>query len=272
MLPFALNHMTVARTGFVQLLDIAAALGCVGVEVRNDLALPLFDNMDPAQAGALARERGLRILSVAEVKAFDSWDSETQAQSLALIRTAHGAGAEAVSLIPRNDRTPPAGGKESTGLLSALRALQPMLEDHGLCGLIEPLGFPTCTLRSKTYAVEAIRTLDANQTFRLVHDTFHHCLAGEDRIFPEHTGLVHVSGVTHRDISPSAMTDGHRVLVDADDRLDNVGQLVSMLASGYRGPISFEAFADSVHDLADPVSALRESTEYLATRVSDCGN
>ena len=34
---FALNHMTVAGASYVQLLDMAAALGCVGVEVRNDL-------------------------------------------------------------------------------------------------------------------------------------------------------------------------------------------------------------------------------------------
>ena len=58
MLPFALNHMTVARLGYVELLDAAAALGCVGVEVRNDLPQPLFDGLDPAEAGAMARRPG----------------------------------------------------------------------------------------------------------------------------------------------------------------------------------------------------------------------
>ena len=65
MTTFALNHMTVARLSYVQLLDIAAQLGCIGVEVRNDLPQPLFDGMDPAEAGDLARSKGLRILAVA---------------------------------------------------------------------------------------------------------------------------------------------------------------------------------------------------------------
>ena len=71
MTSFALNHMTVARLTFVQLLDLAAELGCIGIEVRNDLPQPLFDGLDPAAAGAMARDKGLRILAVAEVKRFN---------------------------------------------------------------------------------------------------------------------------------------------------------------------------------------------------------
>src|SRR3712207_6469164 len=55
---FALNHMTVARLSYAGLLDAAASLGCVGVEVRNDLTQPLFDGLDPAEAGAMARDKG----------------------------------------------------------------------------------------------------------------------------------------------------------------------------------------------------------------------
>ena len=35
MLRLALNHMTVARLGFRQMVDLAAGLGCVGIEARN---------------------------------------------------------------------------------------------------------------------------------------------------------------------------------------------------------------------------------------------
>ena len=58
MTSFALNHMTVARLTFVQLLDLAVELGCIGIEVRNDLPQPLFDGLDPAAAGAMARDKG----------------------------------------------------------------------------------------------------------------------------------------------------------------------------------------------------------------------
>ena len=37
MLPFALNHMTAPKLGWEPFLDLAKALGCVGVEFRNDL-------------------------------------------------------------------------------------------------------------------------------------------------------------------------------------------------------------------------------------------
>ena len=40
MLPVAINHMTVARKSLRELIDISVALGCVGVELRNDLEIP----------------------------------------------------------------------------------------------------------------------------------------------------------------------------------------------------------------------------------------
>ena len=82
---------------------MAAALGCVGIEVRNDLPQPLFDGMDPADGGRMARRSGLRLLAVAEVKRFNDWSDAKRAEALALMQIAQAAGAEAVSLIPRND-------------------------------------------------------------------------------------------------------------------------------------------------------------------------
>ena len=73
MLPFALNHMTTPRLGWRGLVDLAARLGCVGVEFRNDLPGPLFQGDDPAVVGAACRARGLRFLALAEVKMFNDW-------------------------------------------------------------------------------------------------------------------------------------------------------------------------------------------------------
>ena len=52
MLPFALNHMTAPKLGWESFADLAAGLGCVGVEYRNDLSGPLFGGADPAAVGA----------------------------------------------------------------------------------------------------------------------------------------------------------------------------------------------------------------------------
>ena len=81
------------------------------------------------------------------------------------------------------------------GLREALRALAPILAEAGIMGLVEPLGFEESSLRLKARRVEAIEDLDLGDRFRLVHDTFHHYLAGEPRMFPDWTGLVHISGV-----------------------------------------------------------------------------
>ena len=101
-----------------------------------------------------------------------------------------------------------------------------------------------------------------------MHDTFHHTLAGGGETFPEHTGIVHISGVTDPTLSIDQMEDAHRVLVTADDRLGNVEQLRALLAAGYAGPISYECFAPSVHALPDPGPALRASMDLLRSAIA----
>ena len=157
MILFALNHMTVARLSFRDLVALAARLDCVGIEVRNDLPQPLFDGMDPGAAGDLVRDAGLRLLAVAEVKRFNDWSEDKAAEALALMQIARAAGAEAVSLIPRNDNYGMGNGERQAALRVALKALKPMLEDHDLLGMVEPLGFEICALRYKSEAVEGDR-------------------------------------------------------------------------------------------------------------------
>ncbi|MBP1805604.1 TIM barrel protein [Rubellimicrobium aerolatum] len=268
MLPFAINHMTVARLSFVELLDAAAALGCVGVEVRNDLPQPLLDGLAPEAAGDLAREKGLRILALAEVKRFNDWSPAKREEALALMKVAVACGAEAVSLIPRNDNGGMGNGERQANLRVALRELKPLLEDHGLVGLVEPLGFEICALRYKTEAVEAIEALNATGRFKLVHDTFHHHLAHGGPIFPQHTGIIHVSGVVDPSLAVGDMGDQHRVLVDGADRLGNIEQIRALESAGCRGPISFEAFAPETHASADPVGDLRRSMDFIAARLA----
>lgn len=265
---FALNHMTVARATFRELLSMARDLGCVGVEVRNDLPQDLFDGIAPEEAGAIARDMGLRLLAVAEVKRFNDWSDGKHSEALALVKIARAAGAEAVSLIPRNDNLGMGNGERQANLRVALKELRPMLEDHGLIGLVEPLGFEICALRYKSEAVEAIDALNAAGTFRLVHDTFHHHLADGGPLFPSHTGIVHISGVVDPRLSVSEMGDEHRVLVDQRDRLGNIDQIAALQAAGYSGPVSFEAFATSVHDSADPVADLKASMEFIRSSLA----
>lgn len=263
MIPFALNHMTVARHSFRDLVSLAAGLGCIGIEARNDLPQPLFDGMDPADAGALVRDNGLRLLALAEVKRFNDWSDDKAAEALALMKIAVAAGAEGVSLIPRNDNLGMGNGERQAALRIALKALKPMLDDHGLKGFVEPLGFATCPVRVKSESVAAIDAVGGSDTFLLVHDTFHHTLADGGPLFPAQTGIVHISGVTDQTLSVGQMGDQHRGLVDAQDRLGNIDQIAVLRATGWTGPISFEAFAPQTHASADPARDLQASMAFI---------
>jgi 2-keto-myo-inositol isomerase len=105
--------------------------------------------------------------------------------------------------------------------------------------------------------------LGAANCFKLVHDTFHHVLAGEVAYFPAHTGIIHISGVVDPDLSPELMQDDDRVLVDSRDRLQNIDQIRHLVDWGFDGPISFEAFSKDVQKVSDPVAALSRSIRFI---------
>jgi 2-keto-myo-inositol isomerase len=129
--------------------------------------------------------------------------------------------------------------------------------------MVEPLGFEICALRYKAEAVEAIEALGAKGRFKLVHDTFHHTLAHGGPYFPDHTGIVHISGVTDPGVSVAEMQDAHRVLVTEGDRLGNIAQIADLQGLGWNGPVSFEAFAPQVHGFADPKAQLAASMQFI---------
>ena len=74
---------------------------------------------------------------------------------------------------------------------------------------------------------------------------------------------MHLSGVTDPTLALSDMRDSHRLLVDANDRLDNLGQMRRLLDQGYRGMFSFEPFSDTLRTLAKPATAIEESLSFI---------
>jgi 2-keto-myo-inositol isomerase len=258
--------MAAPRLGLLEFFQLAASLGIVEVEIRNDLeGRPLRDRTPAASVRSTAARVGVAIISINALQRFDDWSATREREAIDLARYAAAAEARGVVLVPTNDGTGAADGERQARLRQALRALLPILGDQGILGLVEPLGFATCSLRSKREAVEAIGEIDGGERFGLVHDTFHHTLAGEPDLYPTLTALTHVSGVTDRRIPLADMRDSHRRLVDADDRLDSAGQIKALVAAGYTGAVSFEPFAAEVHALADPFSAIRASMNYLMT-------
>lgn len=259
---FALNYITTPNLALEPFLALARDLGIDEVEIRNDL--PDTVGTVPAETVRAAAERaGMTILSINAVYPFNVWSGDLPARAERLADYAQACGAKGLVMCPLNDGTPVA----TSDLVAALKAMRPILEARGLTGLVEPLGFPISSLRTKREAIAAIEAAGGAGTYKLVHDTFHHHLAGETEFFPEWTGLVHISGVVDRSLSVADMLDPHRVLVDESDRLGNVEQVRTLMAGGYDGPFSFEPFAPEVQALADPATALRQSIDFITARL-----
>lgn len=273
-IPFALNHVTAPGLSCRQLIDLAAQLNCVGVELRDDLAdkqlshRPFFDGEDPTAIGAYAREKGIRLLGLSEVYGFNNWSPEMADKVRRIIVYAVTSGAESISLIPRNDAPVQSPDERAASLRTALAAILPMVTEAGIFALIEPLGFTTSSLRYKRKAVEAIEAVGGEKHFRLVHDTFHHHLAGDIEYFPEYTGIVHISGVSEQQINVEQMRDEHRILVDEEDRLGNVDQIRDLIEKGYTGAFSYEGFSPTVHATAEPEVQLGRSFAYLRSAIA----
>ncbi|MCQ1570611.1 TIM barrel protein [Neorhizobium galegae] len=263
-LTFALNHMVAPHMPLGAFFELGISLRVRQFEIRNDLAgNAILDGTSPETVRDLAKAHGTEIISINALQRFNEWTPEREAEAKELAAYAAACGAKALVLVPVNDGSGRLEGERQGNLRVALKALKPVLQANNLIGLVEPLGFQICSLRSKKEAAEAIAAIDGSESFKLVHDTFHHVLAGEPDIFPDLTGLVHISGVDDQEVSIDAMRDPHRVMVTARDRLDNVGQIRALIDAGYPGPLSFEPFASSVHASSDPQVMIRNSMELI---------
>jgi 2-keto-myo-inositol isomerase len=256
---FGLNHMVCPAYSLKDFLMFSSQLGAQTVEFRNDVGEnSLTDRASAEMAGQLANELNIKVLSINALYPFNVWNEERAQQAREMATLAKAAKAEGLVVCPLND------GNEVSfdDLKYALSELAKILEEFDLKGFVEPLGFPISSLRSKRVAIEAIDAIGQQDRFSLVHDTFHHKGAGEEEFFPERTGLIHISGLED-DIAFNDMLDADRVLVGPKDRLDNIEQLRTLLASGYAGPVSFEPFSKKVWDLPNPKQAVQDSIDFV---------
>lgn len=266
---FALNHMAAPQLGLDDFFALTRALDLAGVEIRNDIAgNAIIDGISAASVKALAQQHGVSILSINALQKFNHWSPERSAEAEALADYAAACGSKALVLVAANDGTDTEPENRVGNATEALTQLALILRGRGLIGLVECLGFEICSLRSKREAVAAIDAANGRDVFRLTHDTFHHHLSGEPDLFPELTGLIHISGVDDPAIAVRDMRDSHRVLVGPGDRLGNLEQIAALREAGYAGPLSFEPFAAELRTLADPAAAIRQSMDYIIGAIS----
>ncbi|MGJ8623814.1 MAG: TIM barrel protein [Yoonia sp.] len=267
MLDFELNQVTMTDASIDEFVDAAARLEMVGVELRNDLGRSLFDGLTAKQIQRMLGDRGLRLLGVLQVYPFNRWSSDISGEVQALIDAAQRAGAEAISLISCNDRTGLDADTRRDDLMRALEACLPLLKAANMVANVEPLGFARFSLRCKAELVTAIDALGASDSYRLVHDTFHHSLADGGSIFADRTWIVHISGVSNQKVPLGQMEGAHRVLIYGEDRLGNLRQIKALQASGYRGTFTLESFAPEIHRLGSLENAIGKSKNFVSSHV-----
>jgi len=263
---FALNHSIAPSMPIPDFLALAAEVGVDAVELRDGMPpgwdFPDTSNVlrqDPSILAAMAGDLGLEILSINALQRFDQWDDHRAEQARAMIAYAAAAGIGAIVLCPSvaqvgSDPLP-------SGLTQSLDELQPMLQDAGVRGLVEPLGFPRSSIRTKDIVDREFQARSNPVCLGVVHDSFHHAIA-VDQGFSSNTALVHLSAVPDLKLPLDAYGDEHRVLVGPEDVIGNVDQ-VRRLQSIYQGCWSFEPFSSQVGMSPTLADDLRASMAYV---------
>ena len=130
---------------------------------------------------------------------------------------------QAIVLVHLNDGAVNDIIEQRNLLKHSLKEIVQILNDFNVLGYVEPLGFQSSSLRSKSMVIEEIEKLQTSR-LKIVHDTFHHFVAEEKEIFPSHTGLVHISGVSNQ-FKNIELNDNHRSVIEATDIINNINKI-----------------------------------------------
>src|SRR5260370_32333922 len=214
-----LNRIIKAQIPLEEFLKFTADLGIKYVEVRNDFTdKGILDGLSDAALKKAFKENGIKALTINALYPFEDVKvlNGNIEKLRGLIAEAKRIDCPQVVLCPLNDATDKRNpAQRADELVTALNAYGPLFAQAKMIGLIEPLGFEISSLRTKRAALEGIAKCNHPESYKLLHDTFHHYLSGETEFFPQETAIVHVSGVLAGK-PKAAITDEDRILVTTD--------------------------------------------------------
>jgi 2-keto-myo-inositol isomerase len=264
---FALNRTCAPQLSLADFIALAGAVGVKAVEIRNDIEGREFaDGTPAAELRARLDGAGLAVASVNALQRFNDWSPARAAEAEALVSYAAALGAPGLVLCPRHDEGHGWSEAEAErNLRDGLRALRPILRDHGIIGYVEPLGMKGSTMKRQAMAVAAVSDIDGWDAYQLCYDTFQFYRCGDDRLFPDHIGLAHMSGIARTDLAPADLTEPDRGLIFVGDRVGNVAQLRALRAAGYGGFVSMEPFSPTVQTDPELAAHLRASLDYVSS-------
>jgi 2-keto-myo-inositol isomerase len=262
---FAINRMVAPRLTLEDFLTLAVSAGAEAVEVRNDVEGREFADGTPAlELGKRIAGHGLSLASINALQRFNDWTPEREGEAKHLFKYAAALGARGIVMCPVVDSNHGWSNAElARKLREALKAIARIAADSGVTGYVEPLGMVDSTLRSQRLAAEAIADCGGAGPLQICYDTFQYFRAGDDKLFPELIGIVHVSGITRLGARREELTEPDRGFVDNRDICGNLDQLRQIRAAGYRGHVSMEPFDPAIHAMADVTAPLAASFAYM---------
>lgn len=253
----SLNRIAYPNIGLEGFLKLASELNLSKVEFRNDLpGGQVVDGMEAQRVCELAEQHGISIITINALQRFNlaSGVSRALEELEELLALAVSIRCPAIVLCPVNDtrdtRDPHKCFEET---VYCLQKYEPMFDGAGVTGYVEPLGFRQSSLSSLVTAQKAIEESGA-RCYRLLYDTFHSHIgpdspaALENELAVGLIALIHVSGI-EADLPKENYRDAHRGMVNRGDRLENLGQIESLLRRGFVGPVSLEPFAQEIQTL-----------------------
>ena len=265
---FAVNRMTYPVPMMDEFFALVKEAGLSRVELRNDLeGKGIIDNLNPEEFNEIKKKYGIEVETINAVQKFNLPSNFDHAyrEIEEWIDLSKKIGCKALILCPNNDvNDRRSGGEFLADTTEALKKYGPLFRDSGVTGLVEPLGFEECSLRSKKTAIDAIKASGFSDVYKVVHDTFHHYLGTDNEFYPDYTGLVHLSGV-EADVEDGEMRDMHRILVSEKDRLGNREQVRALAEGGYKGVFGFEPFSEEIHVLKkfEILDAIENTINYV---------
>jgi 2-keto-myo-inositol isomerase len=268
---FALNRTCSPDKTLTEFIALAKAAGVDAIELRNDIPDREFSDGTKAEdLRAILDDAGLSLASINALQRFNDWDPDREAEAVALVRYAAALGAPGIVLCPVVDVDHGLSEIQLDDMLRhALRKLRPILLEHGVTGLVEPLGMQGSTMKRQAVAVAAVTDVAGWDAYRICHDAFQFYRCGDREMFPERIGLVHISGIERTDLTPGELTEPDRGLVTKTDRAGNIRQLRALIDGGYSGYVSIEPFNPAVQqdpDLAANLAACLADVRAESTK------
>jgi len=263
---FALNRIISPNLSFNHFIKLVKKTKLQNIEIRNDLLTNKIENENLRYIKEITSKNKIEIISINALQKFNIWNKDREKELLFLCKYAKKIGCKGIVLVPLNTGEYTEYRLRNKILIIALKQIEIIINDFGLIGYIEPLGFKTSSLRLKSEIAKVINSLPKKSNLMILHDTFHHYLSQEKEIYSELTGLVHISGVDKK-IKKKEMKDDDRVLINENDIIGNLEQIDKLISEGYKKIFSLEPFSKKIQNISNPSSEIIESVDYLLKNI-----